>query len=65
MALYRRRVSEGIATALPPEDGHSIMLRVSLGRSWKVHNAQTDQQGSATITLYDPTAEAYDWLQRR
>jgi len=42
------------------EDAHSIMLRVYPGRTWKMRSAQTDEQGSATITLYDPTAGAYD-----
>ena len=42
------------------EDGHSIMLRIYPGRTWKVRSAQTDEQGSGTITLYDATPGAYD-----
>jgi hypothetical protein len=33
------------------QDGRSITLRVSPGKTWKVRSAQTDEQ----ITLYDPT----------
>jgi hypothetical protein len=37
------------------QDGRSIMLRVFPGQTWKVRSAQTDAQGTGTITLYDPT----------
>jgi hypothetical protein len=37
------------------QDGRSIMLRVFPGKTWKVWSAQTDAQGTGTITLYDPT----------
>jgi hypothetical protein len=36
-------------------DGRSITLRVFPGQTWKAWSAQTDQQGTGTITLYDPT----------
>jgi hypothetical protein len=36
-------------------DGRSITLQVFPGQTWKVRSAQTDQQGTGTITLYDPT----------
>ena len=42
------------------QDGRSMMLRVYPGRTWKVRSAQTDEQGSGTITLYDPTPGAYE-----
>src|SRR6202045_1279103 len=35
-------------------DGRSITLQVFPGQTWKVRNAQTDQQGTGTMTLYDP-----------
>jgi hypothetical protein len=35
-------------------DGRSITLQVFSGQTWKVRSAQTDQQGTGTITLYDP-----------
>jgi hypothetical protein len=31
------------------------MLQVFPGQTWKVRSAQTDEQGTGTITLYDPT----------
>ena len=37
-----------------------MMLRVYPGRTWKVRSAQTDEQGSGTVTLYDPTRGAYE-----
>ena len=36
-------------------DGRSITLRVFPGQTWKAWSAQTDQPGTGTITLYDPT----------
>ena len=42
------------------QDGRSMALRVYPGRTWKVRSAQTDEQGSGTITLYDPTPGAYE-----
>ncbi len=36
-------------------DGRSITLQVFPGQTWKVRSAQTDQHGTGTITLYDPT----------
>ena len=37
------------------QDGRIMMLRVFPGRTWKVWNAQPDQQGTGSISLYDPT----------
>jgi hypothetical protein len=37
------------------EDGRIMMLRVFPGRTWKVWNAQPDEQGTGSISLYDPT----------
>ena len=42
------------------QDGRSIMLRVFPGRTWKLWSAQTDAQGTGTITLYDPTGVAHE-----
>ena len=37
------------------QDGRIMMLRVFPGRTWKVWNAQPDEQGTGSISLYDPT----------
>jgi hypothetical protein len=37
------------------QDGRTIMLRVYPGPTWKVRSAQTDEQGTGAVTLYDPT----------
>ena len=42
------------------QDGRSITLRVFPGRTWKLWSAQTDAQGTGTITLYDPTGVAHE-----
>jgi hypothetical protein len=36
-------------------DGRSITLRVFPGQTWKAWSAQTYQQGTGIITLYDST----------
>ena len=42
------------------QDGRWIRLRVFPGKTWKLLSAQSDTQGSGTITLYDPTRGAYE-----
>ena len=42
------------------QDGRWIRLRVFPGKTWKLLSAQSDTQGSGTITLYDPTPGAYE-----
>jgi hypothetical protein len=37
------------------QDGRMMMLRVFPGRTWKVWNAQPDEQGTGSISLYEPT----------
>ena len=42
------------------QDGRWIRLQVFPGKTWKLLSAQSDTQGSGTITLYDPTPGAYE-----
>jgi hypothetical protein len=41
-------------------DGRSITLQVFPGQTWKVRSAQTDAQGTGTITLYDQTRVVHE-----
>ena len=42
------------------QDARWIRLQVFPGKTWKLLSAQSDTQGSGTITLYDPTPGAYE-----
>ena len=52
-------IGASLGYAVSP-DGRSITLRVFPGQTWKAWSAQTDQQGTSTITLYDPTGVAHE-----
>jgi len=48
-------LNRGMFLRMYPQTAAQSMLQVFPGQTWKVRDAQTDAQGTGTITLYDPT----------